>query len=195
MATAEELMAKRLFSPPGPYDVEKILCRRHVPEGLTYSLADKSWEGVKIVIKQGKPVKVIDRNFVLMIEPNGLCEIPKTDLNMRRLQRLANVKVEKETRTYENVLGEMVEEEIETKPIPMYEMLENNILQDSVIRQLAKKMQELKANPEEEMDDPEVEAIKPVEERVAVGQSRVTVSVTNDGKSRRGRPPKLQEAT
>ena len=202
--TAQELMANKLFNPAGPYDVEKILCRKQVPPDMTCQIADKSWQGYKVVMKQGKPVKVLDPKYVLIIEPNGLCEIHKTELNLKRLRMFAERAkiIKREERKFTNVLGEEEIEIVESQDVAPYEMLEENMLQQGLVRQLAEQVRAQLAEPKEDFGEEEVTAVQPDEELPAPGQTRNRVlkngrapeaagPIKNDGKSKRmGRTPK-----
>ena len=179
---AVNMIAKRMFFKPTPTDIPKILCRRNTPHPLTYPLFDKSWESMRIVMENGRPVREITHDRHVKINTNNMCEIPDTPNNRERLNRISKPRVEKQVRTVHNEIkgkDETVVEEILIPP--QYEILEENLLHENVYDEVAKRVARImKGEVTEETEYREAAQI-PEEPQPEDGVSPLP--------KRRGRPP------
>lgn len=149
----EAELAKKLFSPKNREEAPYILCRRNVPHVMTYQLHDTTWEGLRRTTRNGQTQYEIDHNFVLTIELDGTCKIPDTPNNQKRLSWISKPLITKATKkVFDYVTGVQREEEIEITEPPLYERIEDNLIEENLVARLAQQVRELMANPKADMN-------------------------------------------
>jgi len=193
-----EALARKVFSKPKSTDVPQIICRMNSPHERTYPIFLKNWETVRMVMKNGKAIPEISRNRHVKVEIDGTVFIDKTPNNELRLQRVTKPSVVKENRTRTNP-NTGVEETfaVEVTYPPKFEILENNLFNKSLVRQIAEELKQMKDAPEQEyaeeeeiaQAEPEDTAHKPLPVTRALPQNQTGKSL-----KRRGRPPLRPQA-
>lgn len=131
-------IANRLLAPKNAEDMPVILARRYTPHPRTYLLWDAGWEGLKKTVRAGKPYWEIDRNFNLRIELDGLCQIPNTPNNKLRLEKCSKPYVV-ELRQ-DPVTGLPYDPPRKVKYPPEYRPVEETILEQTIVEQIAEKV-------------------------------------------------------
>lgn len=146
MEAALEVIAKKILYKPKPTDVQKIICRRNFPHTLTYPIHDKSWATVEINMEGNRPVKTVTHNRGVWISTEGIAEIDDCPENRERLALVTKGRTQKVKRTAVNFTTQK-EETTETEEWvnPNWEILEENVLNDSFVDQVARRTLQLQA--------------------------------------------------
>ena len=146
MEAALEVIAKKILYKPKPTDVQKIICRRNFPHTLTYPIHDKSWATVEITIENGRPLKTVTHNRGVWISTEGSAEIDDCPENRERLALVTKGRTQKVKRTAVNFTNQREETtEVEEWVSPNWEILEENVLNDSFVDQVARRTLQLQA--------------------------------------------------
>lgn len=138
-------IAEKIFGKKQAGEIPTILCRRIMPMPLTYNLKDYGWEGLRRIFGQdGQPSMEIYHDFILEIDgSDGTCSIPDTRVNRAQLDRMSKPTITMGTRIEWNAeSGERVEVPTKITHPPMYEIIEQNMLSDDVVKDLADKVLE-----------------------------------------------------
>lgn len=173
-AIAEQLTGKK-GAPKYPY----ILCKRNEPQPFTYCIHDPGgWEGLKAVRHGKKAGWEIDRNFTLVCYPDEkdgtlTCFIPDTPVNRAKLERLSKPTITKEHVKRLNGITNVLEEfEVEVVIPPLYERIEKNFLESTLIDDMADKiLARIREKQEEQHADPD-----------AGGEDELEVRSQNNGR-------------
>lgn len=184
------LLAEKIFGPQKKDEIPYILCRRNFSHPMTYNQHDATWEGLRRVIRDGRVKFEIHHNFNLIIyAPNGYCKIPKTPSNEKRLDRIGKPTIRTEThRRIDHSTGQWTDEEVEVREPPMYERIEDSMIEDQMVDKLLEKMKD-RLKKEQAGPDPDVpEMVEEVmEPEPEVPQNPGLPTVTK----KRGRPKKI----
>lgn len=191
MEAALEVIAKKMLYKPKPTDVPKILCRKNFPHDLTYPIHDGSWETMEIHMEGNRPVQVVTHNKGVWINTSGIAEIDDTPNNRKRLELITKGRTQVVRRIEtDTVTQKEITTETEIWVTPSWEILEENILNDNFVEQVARRTLQLQAeqaaNEAEIITEPQGRPVVPGElvlEKRGRGRPRVT------GKSIQAAPP------
>lgn len=169
-------MAHRLLAPRNSEAMPVILCRRFFPHPRTYLQFDAGWEGLRKVTRAGRAAWEIDNNFQLRIEIDGLCEIPDTKNNRKRLEICSKEHV-----------AVLDKDPITGIPYPIpqtvkypaeYSRVDQTILEKTIIEQIAEKVFEKMKSSEEV--EPELRAAPGPDNRPASQRGREALPVLDE---------------
>jgi len=138
-----ERLASILHRPQGGDNMPAILCKRFVPHKRTYRLWDASWEGLKPKRKGGKILWEIHSDFNMPIEMDGLCLIPDTPNNRKRLEKIS--KPVTVTLDKDPVTGIAYIPPKEVTHQPLYQRADTSMMERGLIDRLLDAMEERKS--------------------------------------------------
>ncbi len=140
-AETVDRIAHRLLAPKNTEEMPVILCRRFFAHKLTYLQWDAGWEGLKKTVRNGRPYWEIDHNFNLRIELDGLCQIPDTPNNRKRLEKCS--KPYQVSLTQDPITGIMYDAPKVFKYPAEYTRVDESILEKTIIEQIALRVMEM----------------------------------------------------
>ena len=128
-------IAHRLLAPKNTEEMRVILVRRFTSHPRTYLLWDAGWEGLRKTIRNGRPYWEIDHNFNLRIELDGLCQIPDTVNNRKRLEKCT--KPYQVTLSLDPITGLQYDPPKVFKYPAEYSRVDESIMEQTIIEQIA----------------------------------------------------------